>query len=469
MTERAAPAGFTYTKLLKRLAPAAVAVAACLSLLLLGSWTNQHEWAVGWLRRRFEGLDPLPFTFWAGLERGGVLIALSVPAALIQFIRQSKSPTEQEKEETCSLKMPKQLQRFMSSFSSFFAVNSPLIYALQIAVLVPLKLFGAGAGTLTAASVFVCAAFVYKKKYKKKDGSRWLRTLQGAAGGVYTGFAFAHWAASSWWTGLWTPAALYAASVLMIACFFSLPLSVHRLWRLFNMALTHWQWVAAVAVATALWLWFGGSLDWTVGWIERRYDGLDPWTFCWRIAAEHTVVVIVLFLLIAPFESSMVKVKRLPDSKEENDSDTDTALNISVRFDKIAIFDFTAVFVAPVAETLAFQDLIIPPLSALGADIGTQVVVSGLLFFLAHCAYSSAGQILASAPGGIYLGFAFAHWRPRFLWTALWVTALAHALFNLAAPIWTMPAGFVVGLIKARREMRKMSAENNGEAETDEA
>ena len=94
------------------------------------------------------------------------------------------------------------------------------------------------------------------------------------------------------------------------------------------------------------------------------------------------------------------------------------------------------------------------------------MVVSALLFFLAHCASAPAGNILASAPGGVYYGYAFAHWLPVSFWTALWVTALAHALYNLINGFWITPAVFVVRLIKERREQRKMRKEN---AETKEA
>ena len=464
--KRAATAEFTYTKLLKRIAPGAIAIAACLLLLSLAGLTNQHEWAVGWLRRRYEGADPFPFLFMA-LERGFVLIAMS---SLML------SPTERENEETDSPKKPKRFQTFVSGFPSFAAVNSPWIYAVLLAVLALLKLLGAGVGTSSAASVCAGAAFVYQKISKKKGVFRWYRTLQGAVGSVYIGYAFAHGGASSWLTGLWMSAVLYAAPLLMMGILFILALSAYKTYGAFNMALKYWKWIAAAAGATALWLWVGGSLEWTlewaVGWLAGRYDGLAPWSFCWRIALESTAIVMVLFLLIAPFESSMVTVKRVPGSKEAGDSD-DTAHGILARLKKKIFFfkligykfDSNAVFVVPIDETLLFQALIIIPLNALGADIGTQTVVSAALFFLAHCPSSPVGNILAAAPGGVYLGYAFAHWLPFSYWNAFWVTALAHALFNLLSDFWAVPAGVVVGLIKARRERRKMRKEN---AETDE-
>ncbi|MDE0022663.1 MAG: hypothetical protein OXT69_14935 [Candidatus Poribacteria bacterium] len=465
MTERAAPAGFTYKKLLKRLAPAAVAVAACLSLLLLGSWTNQHEWAVGWLRRRFEGLDLFPFTFWTGLERGGILIALSVLAALIRFIRQKASPTEQE---TDPPEKPKLLQRFLVCFASFFSVNSPLTYALQVPALLLLKLLGAGVGTLAAASVCVCAAFIYKKK----GFSRWLRTLQGAVGGVYTGFAFAHWVGSSWWTALWTTAALYAVSLLTLFALFTLAAAALQIRDLSKDALEYWKWTAGVAVATALWLWFGGSLEWTVGWLEHRYMDRSAWSFCWRIAVERVAVSLLVMIAIHPFKDRLEAL--LPDAKEKkkkkkSDSKTtpeETASAFNLEIGRVA---FKVAAVAPVGETIALQALIIAPLSALGADIGTQTVVSALLFALAHWRTSPVQAIVAGLPCGVYFGFMFAFWYPQSIWTALWVTALSHSLTNLL----TIFSGIPIFIFKykawSEKHEKKKSAKNDGKAETDAA
>ena len=468
--ERAAPAGFTYKKLLKRLAPAAVAVAACLSLLLLGSWANQHEWAVGWLRRRFEGLDPFPFTFWTGLERGGVLIALSVLAALIRFIRQKASPTErenEENEETDPPEKPKLLQRFMVCFASFFTVNSPLIYALQIPALLLLKLLGAGAGTLTAASVCVCAA----SAYKRKGCSRWLRTLQGAVGGVYTGFAFAHWFGSSWWTGLWTTAALYAVSLLTLFAFFILTAAALQIREISKAALEHWKWAAGVAVATALWLWFGGSLEWTVGWLEHRYMDRSAWSFCWRVAVERVAVSLLLMIATHPFKDRLEALlpdgkKKKKKKKKKSDSKM-TPEEMESAFKSAIGHFFMMAAVAPVGETIALQALIIAPLSALGADIGTQTVVSALLFALLHWRESAVKGIAAGLPGGVYFGFMFAFWYPQSIWTALWVTALSHALSNLLSILSTIP--IIVFTLWREKRQKKKSAKNDGNAQTDEA
>ena len=455
---RAASADFTYTKLLKRLAPGAIAVAACLLLLLLAGLTNQHEWAVGWLRRRYEPLEPLPFTLWMALERGGVLIVLSALAALIKRIRRGASPAELEREKRTPL------QNLLSVVPSFIPVQSLMLYAVQIAVLVLLKLLGAGIGTLAAASVFVCAAFVYQKK----SGARWMRTLQGAVGSVYIGFAFAHWGMSSWRTALWTTAALYAAPFLTRLAIYTSIAAALQMREIPKVALKHWKWTAGIAVATALWLWFGGSLEWTVGWLDGRYMERSAWSFCWRIAVETNVLSILLLIAISPFKSKLEAL--LPDAKEkkkeeakEKDSDFETNPG------DIIFTYYMSATVAPVGETIALQALIIVPLSALGADIGTQMVVSALLFALLHWTQSPVNGIAAGVSGGVYFGFAFAFWHTQSIWTALWVTALAHALSNLLTPVAAVPVVIVHGLIKSRRERRKKKkrAENDS-AEADE-
>ena len=467
MTEKNASAiNFTYTKLLKRIAPGALAIAACLLLLSLAGLTDQHEWAVGWLRRRYDALEPLPFTLWMALERGGVLMALSVLGALMGRIRRGAPPAEQKKRNL--------LQKFMGVFPSFFAVHSLMLYAVQIAVLVLLKLLGAGAGTSAAVAVCAGAAFLCRKKYQKKGGYLWMRAVQGAVGSVYIGFAFAHWAASSWRTALWTTAALYAASILMLAAVFTLITAGLQIREISKVALKHWKWAAGVAAATALWLWVGGSLEWTlewtVGWLNGRYMERSAWSFCWRIAAERVALSVLLVIAISPFESKLEAL--LPDAKEnkkkkkKESGSKPTPEEMDKAFKSALNHFFMMAAVAPVGETIALQALIILPLNALGADIGTQTAVSALLFALMHWRESPSKGIAAGLPGGVYFGFAFAFWHPQSLWTALWVTALSHALSNLLSVLVSIP----IIAFKARREMRKKkkSEENDDANKTDE-
>ena len=478
MEKNASAINFTYTKLLKRLAPGALAVAACLLLLSLAGLTNQHEWAVGWLRRRYEEIDPLPFTLWMGLERGGVLIALSALAALMERIRRGAPPAEQEqkqeKEETDSSELPKTVQMLISGVSSLAAVHFLLVYAVQIAVLVLLKLLGAGAGTSAAVAVCAGAAFLCRKKNQKKGGYLWMRAVQGAVGSVYIGFAFAHWGMSSWRTALWTTAALYAASILMLAAVFTLITAGLQIREISKVALKHWKWAAGVAAATALWLWIGGSLEWTlewtVGWLNGRYMERSAWSFCWRIAAERVALSVLLVIAISPFESKLEAL--LPDAKEnkkkkkKESGSKPTPEEMDKAFKSALNHFFMMAAVAPVGETIALQALIILPLNALGADIGTQTAVSALLFALMHWRESPSKGIAAGLPGGVYFGFGFAFWHPQSLWTALWVTALSHALSNLLSVLASIP----IIAFKARREMRKKkkSEENDDADETDE-
>ena len=268
--KRAATADFTYTKLLKRLAPGALAIAACLLLLLLAGLTNQHEWAVGWLRRRYEGLDPLPFMLWMGLERGGILIALGIVEIAAPLIRRRKPKNAEENgsalEKAAWLKrLGRGVEDRVLNALSFISVAA---FAVQAGSVVLLKLLGAGVGTSAAAMVCVSGCCSY---LRDAGGSRWMRTLQGAVGGVYIGYAFAHWGMSSWWTPLWTTAALYAAPFWMMPGVLILLLSARKIYGAFKMALKYWKWIVAAAGATALWLWVGGSLGVLAG-MDGRLD-----------------------------------------------------------------------------------------------------------------------------------------------------------------------------------------------------
>ncbi len=478
MTKRAAPVGFTYTKLLKRLAPAAVAVAACLSLLLLGSWMNQHEWAVGWLRQRYDALDLLPFTLWMGLERVGVILALCSVEIAVHFIRRqgSKNAKENRSAPEKATWLKRLNKGVKEGISSAFSCRTFAMCAVQAAAIVLLKLLGAGAGTLAAALFCVSGCF----SYRDVGGSRWVRTLQGAAGGVYIGYAFAHWSAFSWLSALWVAAALFAATRLALFAPLTVEAAASQIKEIVKDAVKNWKWLAAFAGAAAVWIWIGGSLEWTVGWLERRYERHEPWPFCWRITVEHLVASLVLLILFYPFKSKIEAFKNRLDAflfdrkakkKDVHSEEKADSKEKPEKFgtERIVNLIFAAVFVAPIGETIALQALIIAPLSALGADIGTQTVVSALLFALVHWRESPVKGIAAGLPGGVYLGFTFAFWYPQSVWTALWVTALSHALGNLLTPVAVLPFGVVAGLIKARRKMHKKSAKNDADAQTDEA
>ncbi len=144
----------------------------------------------------------------------------------------------------------------------------------------------------------------------------------------------------------------------------------------------------------------------------------------------------------------------------------ETASAFNLEIGRVA---FKVAAVAPVGETIALQALIIAPLSALGADIGTQTVVSALLFALAHWRTSPVQGIVAGLPCGVYFGFMFAFWYPQSIWTALWVTALSHALTNLL----TIFSGIPIFIFKykawSEKHEKKKSAKNDGKAETDAA
>ena len=483
---------FTYTKLLKRIAPGALAIAACLLLLSLAGLTNQHEWAVGWLRRRYGGLDALLFVFIA-LERGGVLMALGIVDIAVHHIRLHKPKNAEEngsapEKAAWSERLESGVE---DAIGSALSCRTFTMFAVQAGSVVLLKLLGAGVGTSAAATACVSGCF----SYRDVGGARWMRTLQGAVGGVYIGFAFAHWSAFSWLAALWAAGALFAAARLALFAPMTVEAAASQIKEMIKVAAKNWKWLAPFAGAAAVWALLGGSLEWTVGWLERRYETHEPWPFCWRITVENFVVSFALLILFYPFGSKLEAFKNWLDAllfdrkAEKNEADSEEERQKAEKKDanseeeadseeepqkltreQIAGLIFAPVFVAPVGETIALQALIIVPLNALGADIGTQTAVSALLFALMHWRDSPTKGIVAGLPGGVYFGFTFAFWLRQSIWTALWVTALSHALGNLLTPLAALPVGIVHGLINMRRAMRKKkkSAENDS-AEADEA
>ena len=101
-----------------------------------------------------------------------------------------------------------------------------------------------------------------------------------------------------------------------------------------------------------------------------------------------------------------------------------------------------------------------------GADLGTQAAAAAALFAFAHFTKSAGSGIAAGLPGGVYLGFAFAHWLGESFWTAFWVTAVAHSLHNL-------PTAALIGAYKlmersnrnakANRRSRPLSENENAD------
>lgn len=446
--------GFTYTKLRSKALPAVVSAAACASLLPLASLTNQHEWAVHWLRR-YEAYEPPLFCVWVALEAAVVYLGIDAVGALIQRVRQSRSTSEEKIDPS---KRPSLGDRIIEKMFSVYSLRTVsgffFMFLFQAVSIALMKRFGAGFGTQAAASACVCALF----SCLRRSRSRGLEAVRCGVCGVYTGFAFAHWSAASWTTAFWTMAGVYAllfvslVSILMLATCFE------------SFALKHWIWLLAFGGAIAAWAAFGGSLEWTVGWLQRRYEKHDPWAFCWRIALEQLLVAVVLIL---PQEIYLHYIRRrwrrskaatepereteekiVKEEQPSEDAPSQELLEHPFLFDS-----FTTLFSAPFGETLLFQAVVILTLNALGADIGTQAMASAVWFALVHFTMGFGKGVGAGVPGGVYLGFTFAYWLQDSLWTALWATTAAHSMVN-SFPGLLSAVIEIVWRLKARREKK---------------
>ncbi len=409
----------------------AAAVAAVALLFVLDGPANQHEWAVGWLRR-YEQFSPFTLLALISLERFAAALVLFLPFVLIDKLR--KAPKEPE--------LPEK-----SLFSRFIAnpVLNTLYHAAPVLIL---KLAGAGIGTQALASACVFTAAKCKKP----------RFVVMIAPALYMGFAFAHWASSSWALALGMTA-LAAAAIQKETVFLVVvpvitaaatavitPIEAVKRWKSFM--------VFALIAALAIWSGAGG---WAVEWFQDRYKIHSPWSHCWRITLEGTVVSIPFWYLAAfahVFIGKRLKPKKKPKAEKKDDAeskpkkkpkaekkDSEDSKPEKKESDEKKEIKFTyfkeilaPLVVAPIGETLFYQTVPIALLHAAGFSVGTQFIVSAALFAWAHYVDSFGKGIASGIPGGIYLGYPFVRWFPNF-WTAFWVTTVSHFLHNLFATI----------------------------------
>ena len=340
----------------------------------------------------------------------------------------------------------------------------PIQFALlyHAAPVLLMKLAGAGMGTqaLAAACVFTAA---------KCDKPRLLLMIAPA---LYMGFAFAHWADSSWLLAIgmttFAAAVIQKETVFLVvvpivsaaAAAVATPIEAVKRWKSFI--------VFALLAALAIWSGAGG---WAVEWFQGRYEDYSPWSHCWRITLEGIAVCIPFWCLAAlsdmligkrlkpkktpeaeKKESGDSQPKKSPEAEKKEDADSQPKKKEGEEKEKIKFTYFKKIFaplvVAPIAETLFYQAVPIALLHAAGFSPGTQFIVSAALFAWAHHVDSLGKGIASGIPGGVYLGYPFLHWYPNF-WTAFWVTAVAHFLHNLFAtaaaeiPIYSKISGVV--------------------------
>lgn len=146
-------------------------------------------------------------------------------------------------------------------------------------------------------------------------------------------------------------------------------------------------------------------------WLIRhfdRYKKRSPWSFCWRITIEGSIVSLAAaFLLHILFH--------LPGRR--------IGAATPVLF-------IEAVLMAPVIETFICQGFPIFVARVFSASFRMQVFISMVVFAVPHFGHGIISGICAGLIGGFYFGFTYAHWRQKSRWTAFWIVALSHSLHN---------------------------------------
>jgi uncharacterized membrane protein len=97
------------------------------------------------------------------------------------------------------------------------------------------------------------------------------------------------------------------------------------------------------------------------------------------------------------------------------------------------------IVISPIIETVILQALPVFVVKHLGLKFIGQIIFSIIPFAVLHFSRSIGAGIGAGFIGGFYSAFTFTHWRQKSLWTAFWVTALSHGLYNFA--IFSMMIG----------------------------
>ena len=374
-------------RLLLRLAVFAGGIAL---IALLARYTNQHEWAVGWLRR-YETRDPWTFCWRLALEANLVFLALGIVTILLLYMfrymfRKEKLKSSDKKSEKRGLE-----KKIVQPAVRTLAHQAAPIYLFSLA--------GAGVGTQVAAAAFL-------HMFARTKRGDWAFAPAYFISGVYYSFAFAFWFQSSFWTAFWVT--VVSRALLPVGVHFMKPIG-----RVAAYILKKWQWILAAGCIGLVGVMEGSdSFAWLFDWVLGRYEKHDPWAFCWRISLEGLVASTAFLIAVSvaawAFNADWTRNKKSP---------------------KITRTD--ALLRAPLFETLLFQAVPIGILNALDASFGTQAVVSAFLFAAAHFTNSTMSGVAAGIPGGFYLAFTYAFWLQDSFVSAFWITALSHSLQNL--------------------------------------
>ncbi len=436
---------------IKRLLRIAAALAGLGLLIRLNPLIDLIGLADVWMNR-YEGLSAWGFGWRAAVEMFAVGAALLTLLRL--FGRGSTLP---------NLRDLLPVLRFfgLGKKASFHASNrrsvknvlidliaAPALYAaaLQAVPMFVLSRFDAGAGTQLAVSVYLSALFFHRR------GS-WSWLFWGTQN-LYAATAFVYGVGVSWAGAFGLAFALHASAHGLNALYLRLGMAAVEGVKI---GARHWRSLLAVVCAISLaFLLSGGSYAWAFEWLTARYSKHGQWAFCLWLALETVVVSLLLAPIGAFVDRSRAlrrwlsklrarlkppkpvetgeehesgekptppkKEKRKPQLKKEK---RDSILQIKNMRAAQALAE------APIYETFAMQAAPVVLLKLVGADLETQAAAAAALFAFAHFTKSAGSGIAAGLPGGVYLGFAFAHWLGESFWTAFWVTAVAHSLHNL--------------------------------------
>ena len=158
-------------------------------------------------------------------------------------------------------------------------------------------------------------------------------------------------------------------------------------------------------------------------WIQKHFEGYrkrQPWDFCWRLGIESTLASLVAASLLAiVFDSEQREILNLP----------------------IGVVFLAIIVIAPPLETLLLQAFPIFVVRVLKGSFGAQVIISTIFFAVCHLPEGVATFISAGIVGGLYFGFACAHWRMKSRWKSFWVTTGCHVIHNGIAFILLVALG----------------------------
>lgn len=141
----------------------------------------------------------------------------------------------------------------------------------------------------------------------------------------------------------------------------------------------------------------------------QNYQKLSPFRFCLLITFESVLLSFIFGSVIELL--SGVPIRSF----------------VSLPVERLFIL---LVILAPLIETLMFQTIPISIIKWFKLSFSFQIIISFLLFSIAHFLVGWQVGISAGIIAGFYLAFTYAHWINKSHLTAFWTTALSHSIRN---------------------------------------